>query len=142
MIPVGVGSKERREAVGKSVVSAVLVINIVTRTVMRLWAIGGGGGGGRKRVASSRRARLVNQAIPCTKGRRERRKRVVAQRFRNPLEVLGRAGTGAGWGSGRPGAAPHWRVLYAKSESEPEPGHSRGWGWGYCGHVCWKWVLW
>ena len=33
---------------GKSVVSAVLVIKIVTRTVMQLWAIGGGGGGGQE----------------------------------------------------------------------------------------------
>ena len=33
---------------GKSVVSAVLVTKIVTRTVMRLWAIGGGGGGGQE----------------------------------------------------------------------------------------------
>ena len=41
MVPVNVGSKERREAVGRSVVSAVLVIKIVTRVVMRLWAIGG-----------------------------------------------------------------------------------------------------
>ena len=38
---------------GKSVVSAVLVINIVTRTVMRLWAIGGGGGGGQEAGAIS-----------------------------------------------------------------------------------------
>ena len=28
--------------------SAVLVIKIVTRTVMQLWAIGGGGGGGQE----------------------------------------------------------------------------------------------
>ena len=32
----------------KSVVSAVVVTKIVTRTVMRLWAIGGGGGGGQE----------------------------------------------------------------------------------------------
>ena len=32
----------------RSVVSAVLVTMIVTRTVMRLWAIGGGGGGGQE----------------------------------------------------------------------------------------------
>ena len=42
------GSKERREAVGKSLVSAVLVTKIVTRTVMQLWAISGGGGGGQE----------------------------------------------------------------------------------------------
>ena len=33
---------------GRSVVSAVLVTMIVTRTVMRLWAISGGGGGGQE----------------------------------------------------------------------------------------------
>ena len=38
---------------GKSVVSAVLVTKIVTRTVMRLWAIGGGGGGGQEAGAIS-----------------------------------------------------------------------------------------
>ena len=36
MVPAGVGSRERREAVEKSVVSAALVTKIVTRTVMQL----------------------------------------------------------------------------------------------------------
>ena len=44
MVPVS-GSKERRKAVEKSVVRAALVTESVTRTVMRLQAIGGGGGG-------------------------------------------------------------------------------------------------
>ena len=130
---------------GKSVVSAVLVTKIVTRTVMRLWAIGGGGGGGQEAGAISTADEMyvvvgeqVDQAVPDAKNRRERRKRVVAQRFQNPLKGAGRAGTGAGAGGDgrRPGAAPHRRVLYAGSESGSGPGHSRGWGWGSCGHIC------
>ena len=46
-VPVS-GSKERREAVEKSVVRAALVTESVTRMVMKLQAIGGGGGGGRE----------------------------------------------------------------------------------------------
>ena len=38
---------------GKSVVSAAPVTKTVTRTVMRLWAIGGGGGGGQEAGAIS-----------------------------------------------------------------------------------------
>ena len=43
-VPVS-GSKERREAVEKSVVRAALVTESVTRVVMKLQAISGGGGG-------------------------------------------------------------------------------------------------
>ena len=52
MVPVS-GSKERREAVEKSVVRAALVTESVTRMVMKLQAIGGGGGGGREEGAIS-----------------------------------------------------------------------------------------
>ena len=44
VVPVS-GSKERREAVEKSVVRAALVTESVTRVVMKLQAISGGGGG-------------------------------------------------------------------------------------------------
>ena len=43
-VPVS-GSKERREAVEKSVVRAVVVTKSVTRMVVKLQAIGGGGDG-------------------------------------------------------------------------------------------------
>ena len=46
-VPVS-GSKERREAVEKSVVRAVVVTKSVTRMVVKLQAIGGGGGGERE----------------------------------------------------------------------------------------------
>ena len=44
VVPVS-GSKERREAVEKSVVRAALVTESVTRVVIKLQAIDGGGGG-------------------------------------------------------------------------------------------------
>ena len=44
-VPPVSGSKERREAVEKSVVRAALVTESVTRVVMKLRAISGGGGG-------------------------------------------------------------------------------------------------